>query len=130
MADDADRRRAALERGARAEAHVAALLEAEGWRVLARNWRGAGGELDVVVSRGGALRFVEVKLRDAEDPLGLDAIGPAKRARLSRAARAFLADHPAPVEEAAFLVVLLELEPGRPLQDARITWIDDAFDAG
>ena len=49
MPRTADERRAALALGALAEARVAAALEADGWRVLARNWRFEGGELDLVV---------------------------------------------------------------------------------
>ena len=59
----ADVRRLAVRRGADAEARVAQVLESAGWTVLARNWLAAGAELDLVVARGEALRFVEVKQR-------------------------------------------------------------------
>ncbi|KQW07474.1 hypothetical protein ASC66_00165 [Leifsonia sp. Root4] len=38
-------------------------LEAQGYRVLERNWRCRHGEIDVVASRDGVLVFVEVKTR-------------------------------------------------------------------
>ena len=113
-------RLAALKRGRQGEARVAKALSAEGWSVLSRNWRGGGGELDLVVSRGASLRFVEVKARAADDPVGLDSVGPAKQANLVRAARAWMLEHRHDYDDLAFMVVLVEPD--------RITWIDDAFD--
>lgn len=106
--------------GAAAESLVADALVAQGWTVLARNWSGAGGELDLVVGRAGVLRFVEVKARAPDDPVGIEAVDGRKRRRLVRAAEAWLADHEDIVDEACFLVALVEGE--------RITWFDNAFD--
>lgn len=123
------RREAHLE-GLQAEELVAARLASVGWSVVARNWLGGGGELDVVVSQGGRLRFVEVKARRPGQDDGLDAVGPTKRARLVRAAEAFLQAWTEPVTEACFLVAVVHLPaPGSP-EPARVEWIDDAFDAG
>lgn len=117
-----DDRRAALARGAAAEDHVADLLQQQGWDVVSRNWRGGGGELDLVVRRGEALRIVEVKARQADDLHGAAmAIGPGKRRKLVRAAEAFLAGYRDSYDEVAFLVALVE--------GGRVTLIDDAFDA-
>ncbi len=115
------RRLEALAFGAAAEAKVASALEDDGWRVLARNWRGAGGEIDLVVEREGRLRFVEVKARMAPDDVaGLEAIGDHKQRRLRAAAQAFLADYEDLFDEACFLVAWVE--------GGTIEWIDDAFD--
>ena len=117
-----DDRRAALKRGADAEDHVAELLVEQGWDVVSRNWRGGGGELDLVVVRGDALRFVEVKARQADDLHGPEmAVGPRKQRKLIRAAEAFLASCDLMYDEVAFLVALVE--------GGRIRLIDDAFDA-
>lgn len=132
---DAEERRLALANGALAEELVAERLVADGWEVVARNWRGSGGELDVVVARLGRLRFVEVKARSPDDPVGLDAIGTNKQRRLVRAARAFLASWPDLVDEACFMVALVHLPLGsHSLSDivpdsVRVDWIDNAFDA-
>jgi putative endonuclease len=76
----ADHRRAL---GAAGEARAAAWYEARGYRVLARNWRCRDGELDLVVARGRAVVFVEVKARRS-DRFGTpaEAVTPAKQVRL------------------------------------------------
>jgi putative endonuclease len=115
------RRLEALAFGAAAEAAVADALVAEGWTVVARNWRGAGGEIDIVVERAGQLRFVEVKARTGPDDVaGLEAIGEHKQRRLRAAAEAFLCDYGNQFDEACFLVAWVE--------GGTISWIDDAFD--
>ena len=117
----ADERREALARGAAAEQRVAEILQVRGWTVLDRNWRGGGGELDLVVRSGGKLRFVEVKARQPDDPVGLDAVGVGKRRRLVGAARAYLLQEDPDFDEVCFLVVLFSGET--------LHWIDNAFDA-
>lgn len=42
---------------------MASAYEADGWRIVARNWSCRGGELDVVAFRGGVLAVCEVKAR-------------------------------------------------------------------
>jgi putative endonuclease len=118
-----DDRRAALDRGARAEALVAEELVRRGWVVLARNWRARGGELDVVVERAGVLRFVEVKARDEDDPTGLEAIGHDKRRKLVAAAEAWLLERGLPEVEVAFLVAVVSFEA----DGWSVEWVDDAF---
>ena len=107
-------------RGRDGEARVAQALTDAEWSVLSRNWRGAGGELDLVVSKENRLRFVEVKVRAATDPVGVEAVGPSKRAHLIRAARAWLLEHGDAFDEMAFTVAFVE--------DQDIIWYDDAFD--
>jgi len=130
-----DKRRRSVADGALAEQIVADRLVDAGWEVVARNWTGAGGELDVVVARLGQLRFVEVKARRPEDPGGLDAVGRMKRRRLVRAARAFLAAWEDVFDEACFMVAMVWLPAsgaGLDLVDAKdvvVDWLDDAFDA-
>ena len=66
-----------------------------GWQILGENvWIG-GNELDLVVRRGRALRFVEVKEKTGAglgDPLEM--VGPEKQRRIRRAAEAWLAARP------------------------------------
>ena len=51
------------ERGRAAEDAAAALLEAHGYRVVARNVRLPGGEIDIIARDGDTVVFVEVKAR-------------------------------------------------------------------
>ncbi|WP_299816500.1 YraN family protein [uncultured Jannaschia sp.] len=47
--------------GLAAEEIVARQYEGEGYRILARRWRGQGGEIDVIAARDAETVFVEVK---------------------------------------------------------------------
>ena len=79
--------------GADGEARAAAWYEANGYTVVARNWRCRDGELDLVVRRGRELVFVEVKARTT-DRFGIpaEAVTPAKQRRLRGLAARYLRD--------------------------------------
>jgi putative endonuclease len=79
--------------GLRAEALSALWLQARLYRVIERNYRVKGGEIDIVARRGRTIVFVEVKARDDLDVAAL-AITPQKQQRFSRAANRWLATHP------------------------------------
>lgn len=67
---------------------AAAWLKARGYSIVERNWRGTGGELDLVALHEGWWAAVEVKTRSGlgyGDPF--EAIGPRKLARLHRLMR-------------------------------------------
>ena len=71
--------------GRRGEAVAAEWLQAQGYALLARNWRGASGELDLIARRGPVTAFVEVKTRSSiafGHPF--EAITAEKAARLRR----------------------------------------------
>jgi putative endonuclease len=92
------------EEGRRGETAAARHLTRRGWTILASRWRGAGGELDLVAARGGIVAICEVKARG--DPAVLDEpVTAAQRARIARAAEAYLAAHP----ELAHRTVRLDL---------------------
>jgi putative endonuclease len=68
-------------------------LRLKGYRVLARNFRVAPGEIDLIARRGGILALIEVKTRSDLASAG-EAITARQRARIARAAEAFLQQHP------------------------------------
>ncbi len=82
--------------GRHAEQLVAARLERQGWRIVARNVRVAAvrGELDLIALDGATLVFVEVKSRRAGTTLGPEtpamAVDARKRAKLRSLAAAWL----------------------------------------
>jgi putative endonuclease len=79
-----------------AEREVERLLVSQGWTILDRNWRGGGGELDLVVGRDGVVHFVEVKARRTSLDDGLEAVTAKKRRKLVVAANAWIARHAEP----------------------------------
>ena len=89
-----DSRTAAQKLGAWGEQLAARHLVEEGMVVLDRNWRGDGGELDLVLRDGSTLVVCEVKTRSSTgwgEPL--EAVGRQKAGRLRRLAGQWLAVH-------------------------------------
>ena len=84
-------------RGAEAENLAAAYLQQAGLTLVARNYRCRFGEIDVVAREGKTLVFVEVRMRSSNRFGGAAAsITAAKRAKLLRTARHYLAGIAAP----------------------------------
>jgi putative endonuclease len=77
--------------GAEAEAAACAFLEDRGMRIVERNFRARGGEIDLVAREGDVLVFVEVRFREGEE-FGApeETVGPAKRRKIVSAAREYL----------------------------------------
>lgn len=116
-------------RGRAAEDAACALLEREGYRVVARNVRRAGAEIDVIAREGGTLVFVEVRSRSSRRHGGpLETIGATKRLRIARAASAWLAGcggSSASTASVRFDVVGVDWEDGV----ARCTLVRNAFES-
>jgi putative endonuclease len=95
-------------KGREGEERAVAFLREHGYRVLARNVRVPGGEVDVVALDGGFLVFVEVKRRDGTRFGGaLGAVDARKRAVLRRIAADY-AQVVAPSAKIRFDVVALD----------------------
>ncbi len=92
-----ERRRAwrqkAWRRGFRAETLALVFMMLKGYRPLARRYGGKGGEIDLILRRGRAIVFVEVKARDELDKAA-EAISPRKRRVFTRAAANWLMRNP------------------------------------
>lgn len=76
-------------RGLGAERTAERMLRREGLVILARNWRGAGGEIDLAALEGETLVFVEVKSRREKFREDRVPVSRPQRRRIGRAARAF-----------------------------------------
>ncbi len=109
--------------GAAAEQLAADYLQDRGLRLIERNFRVRGGEIDLVCRDGASTVFVEVRLRSHKDFGGAAAsITATKQARLVLAARHWLQRHGE--TPCRFDCVLLDrLEP------KNIEWLRDAFSA-
>lgn len=110
--------------GAEAEDAAQRLLEARGLRLVCRNYRCRGGELDLVMLDGEALVVVEVRARSHPGfASAAESVDARKQARIVHATQLFLASHPR--------------EAMRPLRFDVVTfdgagrsdWIRGAFDA-
>lgn len=77
--------------GVDAERLALLCLLARGYWPLARDWRGRGGEIDLIMRRGRTVIAVEVKARPTFDAAEA-AITPAKIARIAAAMRQFRAE--------------------------------------
>ncbi len=85
----------AAELGRRGELLAAWWLRLHGYRVLHRNLRVAGVEVDIVAARGRQLVVCEVKTRRTTTfGSALEAVGPAKEARLQRAGEVLFERYP------------------------------------
>jgi putative endonuclease len=74
--------------GDAAEELAARHLEANGYRIVARNVRSKLGELDIVARDGRVVCFVEVRAR--RDGTAAESVDAGKRRRLARAAGRYL----------------------------------------
>ena len=77
------------------ESLAADFLSEKGYKILARNVRTEYGEIDLIVTRGDVLIFVEVKTRTSNE-FGYpeDAITKQKKEHLLASAQAYLQNHP------------------------------------
>jgi putative endonuclease len=95
-------------KGRSGEARAAAFLVQKGYRIVARNVRGPGGELDLVCVEHGVLVFVEVKFRNGWGyGRAVTAVDARKRRRL-RAAAADFAQVVAPGAQFRFDIVAID----------------------
>ena len=96
--------------GRSGERLAADYLAGRGYELIARNVRRREGEVDLVALDGGALVFVEVKLRrPGVKGRAIEALSAAKRRRLRDLALAYAADHPALPSRQRIDVVAIDL---------------------
>lgn len=113
------------QQGQAAEQLAADWLTHQGMRILMRNFRCKGGEIDLICQHKDTLVFVEVRLRKpGQHTSAGESITPTKQRRIIRTAEYFLLSHPQ-LQHCAmrFDVVLFEQLTAAP------HWIPAAFDA-
>jgi putative endonuclease len=105
------------------ESAAAALLESEGYALLARNYRTRSGEVDLIAHSADTLCFIEVKCwgRYGFDSLEY-ALGPRKRRAIIETSKQFLAQH----REYSSMRVRFDLVLVRP-DTLEARWIHSAF---
>jgi putative endonuclease len=100
--------------GERGEALAADWYEAEGYEVLARNWRCRAGELDLVLGCGRVVVFCEVTTRSSTRfGAPIEAITPAKSQRIRRLAAQWMAESELRGRELRFDVASVKVERGQ-----------------
>ena len=105
--------RARIELGRAGEDAACSYLKARGYRILDRNVRAGGVELDVVAWRAGTVCFIEVKTRrSTRFGSGAEAVDERKRERLVRGAGAWLRGNRARTRRVRFDVIVCRGEPG------------------
>jgi putative endonuclease len=107
--------------GAAGEAAAVRFLQAKGLVILDRNWRGQGGELDIVAfAEPSIVAVVEVKTRSGSgfgDPAV--AVTGLKYSRLRRLAGQWVASHDVPAQEIRIDIVGVMMS-----RDGRLRAID------
>lgn len=112
--------------GAYGEELATTFLAAKGFRIIDRNYRCKGGEVDIVAGDGRTIVFVEVKTRRSHT-FGVPqlAVTPFKQRQIMKAALTWLAQHRSKDAPARFDVIAITLSAnGEPI----IEHIENAFD--
>src|SRR5580700_8577107 len=116
--------RAQLPLGRRGERAAEKHLRRSGYRIVARNFRAAGAEIDLVAIDGDILVFVEVKTRRSRAAgAPEEAVDERKQIRMRRAAEVFARRYRAEDSEMRFDIVAVDAS-GRRLE---LELLRDAF---
>ncbi|MCL2852252.1 MAG: YraN family protein [Defluviitaleaceae bacterium] len=104
-------------------------LACKGYRVLARNYRRNGAEIDIICRESdGCLVFVEVKSRTYSTfGQGFEAVGHTKQARIVQASMSYISEHNITDDDIRYDVISITLGGGD--SGNSIEHIPNAFDA-
>ena len=109
--------------GRQAEDLAARFLEKKKLRIIARNYRCRGGEIDLVCRDGKVLVFVEVRLRQSTAFGGAAAsVTAIKQCRIILAAQHFLMTNALTNDDCRFDCILMNGTSGNDIE-----WLRDAF---
>lgn len=110
--------------GVQAERRAAQYLQQQGLQLIAQNYRGLFGEIDLIMKDGAALVFIEVRLRRNDDFGGAAAsIDARKQQRIIRTAQQYLATltH---LPACRFDALLMD-----DAESGKLQWLKNAFEA-
>ena len=88
--------------GKRGEDIVVENLIQQGYTILARNYKGSYGEIDIVARKESVTAFIEVKLRKSNAIILESLISSEKQRRITSMARLFIAKHMSHIHESVF----------------------------
>jgi len=112
--------------GQSAESMAEQMLQKKGYRILAKNHRIAGGELDLIADDQGTLVFIEVKARRGNQFGGAPyAITTRKQQQIIKLALCYLSRHDLTNTDCRFDVILAV---GTNEQTLQLTHIEQAFE--
>ncbi len=112
--------------GQSAESMAEQMLQKKGYRILAKNHRIAGGELDLIADDKGTLVFIEVKARRGNQFGGAPyAITTRKQQQIIKLALCYLSQHGLTNTHCRFDVILAV---GTNEQTLQLTHIEQAFE--
>ena len=112
--------------GQSAEDIAEQMLRKKGYRILGRNVRVVGGELDLIADDQGVLVFIEVKARRDQHFGGAAyAITPRKKQQIIKLAACYLSQHELTNQSCRFDAILVD---GNHQNSLQLTHIEQAFE--
>src|SRR5437762_11128927 len=84
-----------------------------GYKILTRNYKIEGGEVDIIARDGKTLVFIEVKTRAYNDPTPEEQVNQFKMHQITMAAKVFLSRHGFPQPPARFDVIVIVWPAGQ-----------------
>lgn len=116
----------AKELGEFGEKVAAFYLEKKGYKILKRNFRIKGGEIDIIAEKDGIIAFVEVKTRTPDFiESGFDAVTLRKKRLIIRASQIYSVKFPHELQPRFDVVQIIA--DGRKI--VGFNYIENAFDA-
>lgn len=112
------------ETGRLGEERVCACLAERGYRIISRNFRIKGGEIDIIAENGDYIAFVEVKTRKRGSMVsGFEAVNRRKQGLVIRAAAEYLRRNPS-VLQPRFDTAQVTLDGDK----AELDYLENAYD--
>ena len=106
------------------EERVCAYLTERGYRILSRNFRIKGGEIDIIAENGDYIAFVEVKTRKRGSMVsGFEAVNRRKQGLVIRAAAEYLRRNPT-ILQPRFDTAQVTLDG----ESAEVDYLENAYD--